>query len=105
MKQFNALVLAGRRNEPDAFSETPGGAHRTSTRIRNSASAISATQSRAGRGPRPRPTDDVSFFESLCLNYLLIDGISYTGVSEIVIVFMYSVFIIALTVKVLFKWR
>jgi GTP:adenosylcobinamide-phosphate guanylyltransferase len=28
MKQFDALVLAGRRNEPDAFSETPGGAHR-----------------------------------------------------------------------------
>ncbi|MCK5139316.1 MAG: hypothetical protein KAQ85_05695 [Thermodesulfovibrionia bacterium] len=63
------------------------------------------TLKQPGKPKRPRPTDDVSFFESLCLNYLLIDGISYTGVSEIVIVLMYSVFIIALTVKVLFKWR
>jgi GTP:adenosylcobinamide-phosphate guanylyltransferase len=28
MNQFSALVLAGRRNEPDAFSEVQGGTHR-----------------------------------------------------------------------------
>ena len=63
------------------------------------------TLKQPGKDITPHPTDGKEFFESLCLNWLLIDGIAYTGVSEIVIIILYSVFIIALTVKVLFKWN
>ena len=63
------------------------------------------TLKQPGKPKRPRPTDGKEFLRGLCLNYLLIDGIAYTGVDDRVVIVLYGVFIIALTVKVLFKWN